>query len=233
MTRLGTLGTVVAAGLMSVLASGCGLISSDVDNFVLELPEWTFTVDMAMSGVAGSGNMPSLPCPSTDCAAQSPTFCPDGGCEVVCEAGMCQVNGAIALYRMVNLANEKPELASLDQRSGISVGIDDIKFLIAVNTLSLDLPPLQIYIGPITAVEPGQPGVEPVGTIPATPMGTVGERPIEFTAEGRTIFDETLSSYTTPFHLIVGTTFEVTAGQPLPSGQLSGQVMGTAHADAI
>ena len=231
MTRLGALLLVAPVALLS---GACGLISSDVDNFVLELPEWRFTVDMAMSGIAGSGQMPDLNCPPVDCAAQNGTFCPDGACEVVCgEDTKCRVAAAISLYRMVNLANEKPELASLDGRSGVSVGIDEISFLIEVNTLSMDLPPLQIYIGPTTSLEPGQDGVVPVGTIAATAQGTVGERPIEFTAEGRMLFDETLSNYTIPFHLIVGTTFEVVSGQDLPRGQLAGKVVGTAHADAI
>lgn len=231
MTRLGAL---VLAAPLAFLTGACGLISSDVDNFVLELPEWRFTVDMSMSGIAGSGQMPDLSCPPVDCAAQNGTFCPDGGCEVVCgEDTKCRVSAGISLYRMVNLANEKPELASLDSRSGVSVGIDEISFLIEVNTLSMDLPTLQIYLGPTTSVEPGQDGVVAVGSIAATPQGTVGERPIEFTAEGRMLFDDTLSNYTIPFHLIVGTTFEVVSGQDLPRGQLAGKVVGTAHADAI
>jgi hypothetical protein len=224
----------VAAGL-----GACGLIDESVDDFSLSLPEKEFRVDSDMMGlVGGSETFPSVECPAIDCAGMSSTFCePDSSCMVSCGAGgRCEAGTTITLYQMVNMAQERPELATVDKQSGIDVTIDEITFVVEQNTFSPDSPPLPtllVYVGPITAVDATDPNAESIGSIAPIEGGYTGPGQLEFTGTGRATLEEYMSDYTVPFNLIISGTITVMAGQEVPMGIMVGKITGRARADAI
>ena len=225
----------VSAAVACAFAA-CGLIDESVDDFTLDLPEKEFNVDSSMWGLQGEGAFPSVACPAIDCAGMSSTFCSSSSCMPSCgSGGTCEVSTSITLYQMVNLAMDKPELAEIDHGPGIMVKIQDVFFMVEANTFpaSYVLPELQVYVGPISAVDPTNAEAQRIGTIAPVVGGFTGMGMLEFVAGGREILESYMSDYKTPYNLIVAGTETVQAGDTIPMGMMLGKVTGTATADAI
>jgi hypothetical protein len=221
----------LAAGL-----GACGLIDESVDDFSLSLPEKEFRVDADMWGLPNTATLPEVMCPATDCASMASTFCSSPACMVSCgTSGTCQVSTTITLYQMINMANERPELAMIDKQSGVDVTIDEISFVIEQNTFAEtdEVPMLLVYAGPITAVDAMNADAEQVGTIARVPGGFMGPGQLEFIAGGKDTLERYMSEYTVPFNLIVSGMATVDGGDMIPMGMMVGKVTGKARADAI
>ena len=221
----------VALPLCALLA-GCGLISSDVDDFNLALPEKQFIVDTADWMLMGTGTVPDIACPAVDCAMAQSMLC-SGTCTAECVLGSCEVSVPMGLFAPVNLATDKPELAMVDQQNGVRVTIDTVVFNVTTNTLNVATPALDVYMAPITVTSPTSPMAQKVGTIASVAPGTMPMGGIGFTPEGRTVMQQYMSDYKTPFNFIVGGVVKIRGGDALPTGRLEGVITGTAHADAI
>ena len=77
----------------------------------------------------------------------------------------------------------------------------------------------------------GRPEAELIGTVPGGPAGTtVDTTPIMFTATGKAKLISMMSTYKTPFNVIVGSTLTVAQGQMVPEGKLDAVISIRAHA---
>src|SRR4051812_4918070 len=137
------LGVGVVVGAM---LAGCGLISEDVTNFDLTLPEKKFTIDASAWEVpqAAADRLTAMSCTSdattNTCNSAVKNVCPMG-CSGICNASQtCDVSLDISLSQSVNLVMEKPELKSLSDQSVIKVTIDSVTYEIRSNTLNVDTP---------------------------------------------------------------------------------------------
>lgn len=227
--RLATL----AVGLW---AGGCGLISSDVTNFDLDLPDKTFSVDATGWQVDDNAAQQLL---STSC--MNDTLCSSAAmqaCAMDCTGScnmtshMCQLSLDVSLYRTIDLVTEKPELSSINSEPVIKVTIDSLTYRIPSNTLNVDTPELGVFVAPMLVMDPKDPQAKRIGTIKPVAAGTTIDAPMdmEFTATGKADLVATMDNYKNPFNVIVGSALVVQSGQPVPQGKLDAVVHIKAHA---
>jgi hypothetical protein len=220
-----------------IVASGCGLISSDVTNFDLTLPDKKFSIDAASWDVAEADVAALL---ATSCA-DSPNVCSSAarqacrtGCSGVCNASTqtCDLALDVNIYQTIDLVNEAPELKALNDEPVVKVTIDSVTWQITSNTLSVDTPVMTVFVAPASVMDPNDAQTKVIGTIDPIAAGTVTEAPQEltFTATGRADLIAMMSTFKTPFNVLVGSTLLVTQGDTIPTGKLDAVVKIRAHA---
>src|SRR6478672_1996479 len=130
----------VCAGAF-VLSAGCGLVSSDVTNFDLTLPDKDFSVDTSGWQVDQQAATTYL---DTSCTNPAPNVCTTAAasacaanCAGVCDAGnKCDLQLMVAVHQGVDLVMEKPELKTINDEPVIKVTIDSVKYEVTDNTLN-------------------------------------------------------------------------------------------------
>ena len=221
---------------MVALAGGCGLVSSDVTNFDLTLPDKSFTIDTASWDIDGTQAEQLL---ETSCES-SPSVCnsvAQSACAMDCAGSCnattqtCDLELRVGLYRPIDLVMERPELKSINDEPVIKVTLDSVTYEITTNTLNVDTPELKLYVAPMSVMEPGDPQAKEIGTIePAIAGMTTAAAQVTFTPTGKAELIGMMNNFKTPFNIIVGSTLLVQAGQPVPSGKLDAVVHIKAHA---
>ena len=224
--------------LVAALAAstGCGLISSDITNFDLTLPEKEFSIDTANWQVDEQQAMTLL---ETDCSG-APTLCNQAAlaaCEMDCTASCntgtntCDLSLDVGLYKMVDLLNDKPELKSIDDQPIISVTVDSLRYEVVANTLNVDTPAIDLYVAPMSIMEPSDPAAKKIGTIAPVPAGTtVAAMDVVFTDDGKAELVKIMSTFKTPFNVLVGSNLVIRSGQEIPTGRLDAVIRIKGHA---
>jgi hypothetical protein len=230
MTYLGT-----CLGLLAAASAGCGLISSDVADFDLTLPDKSFTIDTAGWEIDQTQAQVLL---GTSCAS-APTACNqlamqacEANCSGMCNASQrCELQLDVSLYKAINLVEEKPELKSINDQPVIKVTVDSVTYTVTSNTLNVATPELKVYVAPMSVMDPKSPEASEIGSIPPVEAGTtVAATPIAFTAAGKAKLVSIMSTFKTPFNVIVGSTLTVSQGQPVPQGKLDAVIKIRGHA---
>lgn len=217
--------------------AGCGLISSDVTNFDLTLPGKEFSVDAASWEVTNEEADPLLqtPCSGnpTICSSAAQAACPMN-CDGTCNASSqtCDLALGISLYQGVDLLAEKPELQQINDEPVIKVTVDAVTWEVTGNTLDTATPPMQVFVAPMSVMDPTSPEAKQIGTISSIEPGMVTDGPVAmaFTETGKADLIAMMSTFKVPFNVIVGSTIVVTAGQGVPTGRLDAVVNIKAHA---
>ena len=227
----------VAMGLGVGALGACGLISSDVTNFDLTLPDKKFTIDMGGWELNSSARDTYL---MRTCSEQNPSFCNTAvqqvctmGCSGSCGASnTCDLSLDISLSQPVNLLMEKPELKSINDQSVISVTIDSVTYEITNNTLNIDTPEFTVYVAPTSVLKISDPQAKAIGKIEPVPAGWVTEapHPFAFTPTGRGELVNLMSSFKTPFNVLFGSSLLITASDPVPMGKLDAVLHIKGHA---
>src|SRR5262245_32110147 len=175
------LGALVAAPF------ACGLISSDVTDFDLNLPDKNFSIDASRWQVdsALASNMLMMSCASapTICSTAAQQAC-KMGCTGTCstETQKCQLGLEVGLYQPINLVMEKAELQSINDQPVIKVSIDSLTYDVPTNTLNVATPELSVYVAPISVMDPKSADAQKIGTIPPLdPGATVEKQAVAFT----------------------------------------------------
>lgn len=223
--------------LALLLSTGCGLISSDVTNFNLDLPSKEFSVDAASWDISDQDAQALL---ATDCSG-APAVCNSAAqtacamnCSGACNAqtSTCDLTLGISLYQNVDLLNEKPELQSINDEPVIKVVIDSVTWQVTANTLNTETPTMTLYVAPMSVMDPSSPDAKEIGTIRAVAPGelTDGAQDIAFTPNGKADLVSAMSTFKTPFNVIVGSSITVSAGDEFPQGRLDAIVNIRAHA---
>lgn len=221
--------------LIAVLVSGCGLISSDVTNFNLDLPDKSFVIDTMSWNVdqqmADAALM--LSCTSNaQCMTAAENAC-QMDCSGTCNAqSRCTINLDVGLHTSIDLVMEKPELQQINDKAVIEVEIDDVLYLVSQNTLNVATPEIGVYVAPMSVMDPTDPAAKKIGTIPSVAPGmtTTAAQKMTFTADGRANLTAVMGNFKTPFNVIVGSTLTMTAGMPIPQGRLDSVIRIRAHA---
>jgi hypothetical protein len=226
------LAAVVVAGALA----GCGLISSDVTNFTLALPDKKFSVDAAgwqVDTTAANLYLNQSCAAAPDACAKAVSQACTTGCTGMCNtAKKCDLSLDLSLSQPVNLVMEQPELKTINDQPAIKVSIDSVTYEVPTNTLNVATPALTIYVAPMSVVKSTDPLAKPIGTIPAIAAGTTTTAPqaIQFTDTGKADLVNIMSTFKTPFNVLVGGSLVVTAGQAVPSGKLDAVVHIRGHA---
>jgi|SRR6185295_7589554 len=226
----------LGAAIAAVFALSCGLISSDVADFDLNLPDKNFSIDASRWQVneqqARTLLMTSCAAAPNVCNTAAQTAC-QMGCTGTCstQTQKCELTLDVSLYQAINLLTEKPELKSINDQPVIKVTIDSVTYDINTNTLNVATPELGVFVAPISIMDPKDSGATKIGTIPSIAAGaTAAGKQIEFTPDGKAKLIAMMSSYKTPFNVIVGSSIVVKDGQQVPSGKLDSVIHIRAHA---
>jgi hypothetical protein len=227
---------VAALGLTSAVAiPGCGLISSDVTNFDLMLPEKKFTIDASGWDVSqtDADRFTTTSCSANPnmCSAAVSQVCMTG-CSGSCNAAKtCDLSLDVSLMQSVNLVMESPDLKSINDEPVIKVTVDSVTYEVSSNSLNVATPTISVYVAPPTVLKPG-PDATLIGTIPPVPAGQTsnGEQNLVFTPDGKAALVKIMTSFKTPFNVLVGSSLLVTSGQPVPMGILQSVVRIRGHA---
>ncbi len=228
--RFALLGTVLGGSV-----TGCGLISSDVTNFDLTLPDKSFSVDASGWQVdqQAADQFLGMSCLSSPmiCMSAATTACPMN-CTGECGSqNKCVLNLDVGVYQSIDLVMEKPELKSINDEPIIKVTIDSVMYRVPQNTLNVDTPQMNVYVAPMSVMDPDDPMAKLVGTIPPVAAGaTVAMAELAFTADGKQRLVDTMSTYKNPFNIIVGSTLRIEDGDMVPTGRLDAIVQIKAHA---
>lgn len=223
--------------LVGFLLASCGLISSDVTNFDLTLPDKKFTIDTAgwqVDPVAADLYLMQSCTTSDMCNSAVQAAC-KMGCSGTCsQAQTCDLSLDVSLLQPVDLVMEKPELKSINDEPVIKVTIDSVTYEVTGNTLNVDTPEITVYVAPMSAVKVdlADPQIKAIGTIAPVPQGWVTSSPesIMFTATGKAELVKIMSAFKTPFNVLIGSSLVVESGQPVPSGKLDAVVHIKGHA---
>jgi len=226
---------LLGLGALAAVTS-CGLISSDVADFNLDLPDKNFSIDASSWQVNDTQARALL---GMSCAS-APTVCSSAAqvacamnCSGTCstQTQKCELKLAVSLYQPINLLSEKPELKSINDQPVIKVTIDSVTYDVPVNTLNVATPELGVYVAPISIMSPNDPQATKIGTIPALEPGvTVEKQSIMFTPEGKSKLISMMSTFKTPFNVVVGSSLVVSEGTPFPMGKLDAVLRIRGHA---
>jgi hypothetical protein len=228
---------LVRTALGVIALSGCSLISSNATTYDLDLPAQTFSVDASGWQVqtASINDYLAKACSpsSTLCASAASAACPmncSGSCDMTQQT--CDLGLEIALHQTVDLLSEKPELKSIDGATTVlQVTVDSVDYEVTANSLSIDTPPLTVYVAPMSVMDPKDALAKMVGTIEVVPAGTtVLATAMKFTADGQATLSATLADFKNPFNIIVGGTLLLAHGDEVPRGKLDASVHVRAHA---
>lgn len=230
----------LAAAILGLsLAAGCGLISSDVTNFDLMLPDKKFTIDASGWQVDttktpfSNGTLASVSCStSTVCSSAVAQVCPSN-CSGACDPGTSSCELSLDVSRMlpVNLLMEEPDLMTINDQPVIKVSIDSVTYAVTNNSLNVETPTISVYVAPLSALKPNDPQAKLIGTIPPIPaMMTSDFQPLTFTPTGKADLINIMSTFKTPFNVLVVSSLLVRAGQMLPMGKLDAVVRIRGHA---
>jgi hypothetical protein len=221
---------------VAYLATGCGLIDSDVTNFNLALEPKKFSVDASGWQVnqqaADTFLMTSCASAPTVCMSAASSACPMN-CTGECNSSTntCDLGLKVSIYQGIDLVMEKPELKEINDRAIIDVTIDSVTYAVTANTLNVETPEMKVYVAPMSIMDPDDPMAKHIGTVAPVPAGaTVANRDMVFTADGKAALVDIMSTYKIPFNVIVGTKIVIGAGDSVPTGKLDAQVEIKAHA---
>jgi hypothetical protein len=226
------LGSGLLAGL---LLTSCSLISSDVTNFDLTLPDKKFSIDTAgwqVDSNAANLYLAQSCTTSTMCNAAVTLAC-KMGCSGSCSSThTCDLSLDVSLSQPVDLVMEKPELKTINDEPVIKVTIDSVTYEVTNNTLNVDTPQVNVYVAPMSVIKPTDPMAKMIGTIAPVlaHQTTTSPQPIMFTPTGKADLVNIMSTFKTPFNVLVGSSLLVHSGQPVPAGKLDAVVHIKGHA---
>lgn len=219
----------------SLLIPACGLIDSDVTNFDLSLRDKQFSVDASGWQVnqQAADQFLAMDCSGAPqiCSSAATQACPMN-CSGTCGSqNTCELGLDVGVYQPINLVTESPELQTINDKAIIDVTIDSVTYAVVANTLNVATPAMQVYVAPMSIMDPNDPAAKHIGTIEPVPaMATVVSREMTFTADGRAALVDIMSTYKNPFNIIVGSQLVLTSGDPVPTGKLDALVQIKAHA---
>lgn len=232
----------LAAAMVGLsLVAGCGLISSDVTNFDLMLPDKKFTIDASgwqvdttNPNLFNNGQLKAMQCNNapTLCSSAVNQVC-SSDCTGTCDpvANSCELSLDVSRPLKVDLLNEQPDLKTINDQPVIKVSIDSVTYAVTFNNLNVETPTVSIYVAPLSALKPNDPQAKLIGTIPAIPAGMTSDfQMLTFTPTGKADLINIMSTFKTPFNVLVASSLVVRAGQMLPMGKLEAVVRIRGHA---
>jgi len=207
-----------------------------------DLPVETYTFNTAqiasLPPASQTATFPSISCTtSADCCtlgalagidcATTPLTCPNGTCEA---------DVPISQSTPINLSTDvKPSLAQYTSLAHIT--ISSISYAVSNNSLNVALPPLSIYLAPCatstdcsSVTDPTDPRAVLFGTVPSIAAGPDPSAQVQLASNAGAVFEMFTANLATPFNIIAAATVKITAGMPVPSGQITIAVTGTISA---
>ena len=171
---------LAAAGLwLAALAPACG---SDTDSFDVTLSTATATVDLG----SATGQVPDIACDPAapqQCGADADiAISGDAGTAAIragCDPATnhCFVTSQVRIARTVTVLDDDSVGSWIGRHSLTFVRSVDVGVTVPTNTLTFDVPGIDVFVGPEGTALETDPGVLAVGSVALVPAGTVVAEP--------------------------------------------------------
>lgn len=222
----GTLGLACAVTVSSLGLTACGLISTNILDKTFELSTQKFSLDFGTT----TGKVPTVACTvagDPKCSALATQVSAAGGTATgICDttAKSCSAEIAVTKSYPVTLSNDPTFVQTVGSKAISIVKAIELNYG-ANNASTVNLPEMELYIGPETAKTPTDKDVYLIDKIPAIAKGTVvadKSRKIIVQAGSPAFerFSYYLSNPKVPFLLMLSGKPTVKAGDDLPSGKV-------------
>jgi hypothetical protein len=234
------LANLTRALVLTTLAGGCGLISSDLTTIKFALPERTYNFDTAMTGWnLPAASLPMISCTEPTACCTLATLASIDCAMVICDAssGTCALTATVEIPpQAIDLKANVPELASFSKQSVIDVTVSKITYDLtqdATRPLNVALPPVELFVAAQGATSTSDPSAKKFGTVPGTAAGmSVMGGAVALDAAGQAAFVGFAHNFGTPFVFLGRTTVVVPGGTPLPMGAATVTIKGQLSAKA-
>jgi hypothetical protein len=215
----------------AALLAGGGACSSDIFDLTVDLKPQAYAFDFG----AAQGTIPTVACDPTASACMGTLAAVDGspvtgvptqvtvsiGCDAATARCFAQADTRIAYT--VDVLTDDSFQSAVERRATTFVRVADLAFSIPTNTLTFDVPQIDVFVGPPGATGETDPGVLPVDSIRPVPAGTPVGDPRHLTladgSEARDLIEQNIQERQ-PFVFIVALAPRVEAGAPIPAGAL-------------
>lgn len=163
------------------------------------------------------GRVASVPCgPSGMCAP------PSGAIVITCEADVCDpapTTFSPPFGQVIDVEALLAETREIGVRRIESYTIEEVAYEVDLNTLGLDIGPVDIYWGPeaATAIDPAL-GVRRLGTVPPVANGTTPRGQIAIDPEGAQALSDYLVATGSRVRFFAQTVIDLAPGDPFPTG---------------
>ncbi len=214
------------SGGLSVCLSGCGLIDANILDVPVHLQTQTYAHDFGTT----MGTVPSIPCSAQLATCQAiDNQIKDAQVTGVCDGSVCYAQANLTLTYTVNLASDPAFQSSVNQKLIQGVRTIDLAYGMPKNTLTFDIPEMEVYVGPQNAQSRTDPGVLQIGTIGPIKRGTPfadGSQHLVVAdpSAARTQLVADVMNPKVPFVFLLATSTsnppKVKAGDPVPAGAL-------------
>jgi hypothetical protein len=235
------LSLVICLGALGA-GSGCSVLSNEEIPYDVPPQEVLQDISQALSGLSGTF-------PTVDCTA-SASLCsmagtPPASATITCDTSAttpgksaCALHYDLTIHQTINLSQEANFPTAVTDSPAISlVTLDDVGYWAGpAEMLNVATPPLDIYIGGMTATAPTDSGVQQLGTIGSIPPGTAPSTApdctkgaatsmstacdLQLTPTGTQVFETLAKTFQTPFNIIVVGHLTVNGGEPVPQGKV-------------
>jgi hypothetical protein len=223
--------TLVTVGLG--LGSGCASDILDVD---VDLQQQVYHADFG----ARQGAIPMVTC---DPAV--PEMCGSGAnlapvdssgvhatAQLGCDAGtrQCFAQARLVGSNAVDVLQDDAFVTKVERRSVVIVRKADLAYRVPVNTLTFDIPEIQIFVGPAGSVSETDAGVVPIGTTARLPAGatldaaSAGHVVVPDGSSAHDFIEKSILAKQTMVFVLVASP-RLDAGSPMPAGALEVDVV--------
>jgi hypothetical protein len=221
--------TVAAAFAGSFGGGGC---SADVLDMTVELTPQTFALDFGQQ----TGTIPTATCDDTVvqevCGSgqsvavdtSSTTGVPsDVQMTLGCDAGtnQCFAEAIAHASQPVNVLQDDALVTRIERNALEFVHLVDVAYTVPANTLTFDIPQIDIYAGPAGSRHETDPGVAIVGSTQPIPAGAVVSDPLHVMitddTPARPVIEHAIENKQ-EFVFIVVANPRLDAGAPIPAG---------------
>ncbi len=219
-----SLGLGAAVSLALLGSAACGLISTNILDKTFELSAQKFSLDFGTN----TGKVPSVPCTvagDVKCTTLASQVAAAGGTATgICDttAKLCYADISVTKGYPVTLSNEPSFVSSVGSKAITIVKAIELAYT-ANNSSTVNLPDMDLYIGPDTAKSPTDKDVYLIDKIPAIARNTQNRTGKIVVPSGSPAFERFtyyLQNPKVPFSLMVVGKPTVRANDDLPSGKV-------------
>jgi hypothetical protein len=211
-----------------VAAAGC---SRDVFDVEVDLKTQTYRADFG----SATGTIPVVACDPAN-----PGICSDGSVVEVntsatgmpvdvqispaCDATMarCLVQANARVAYPVEVLQDDAFASAVASRTVTLVRVADVAYAVPANSLTFEVPQIDIYVGPAGSTQETDPGVVAVGSTPALPAGatlTEGHITVDDASPARSTIEDNIRNQR-PLVFLVVLSSRLVAGSAIPAGTL-------------
>ena len=224
--QIASVAVLASAGVLEALAPGCDSDILDVD---VDLQRQVYSADFG----ANQGTVPLVACDPAGpgvCGASVGTTNLETGnvsamVDLACDSATsrCYAQAQVLGTNAVDVLQDDDFLTKVERKAVVVVRDVDVKITVPLNTLTFDVPRIDIFVGPPGSLHETDSGVVPVGATQPLAAGTVvtdtGARHMVVAADSPAhafIADSIMSKHTMVF--LVSLAPRVEAGAPIPAG---------------